>query len=341
MSWERVRGHGAVVESFRAAYERGRFGQAFLFVGPEGVGKHLFARQLAKSLLCESPPGPLESCDRCPACAQVEAGTHPDVFTVRTPNDKHELPVKEIRDFCAKMAMKPTRGSRKIGIVEDADDFNAESANAFLKTLEEPPRGSVLILLATSTDRQLPTILSRTQAVRFSPLAADDLRAILKASGVDDPARIERLIRLGGGSASRALALNDDEFWSLRQALLDGLLSSRPSFSAIVEKWKKYYESAGKETRGQRLRVSLVLGFLLEALQQALRLSQGAPLSGLDTSEEARLRAFADRLGPDRLLELIDRCVEADYHVERRVQIILIVESLVEQFLEPKPAAIA
>jgi DNA polymerase-3 subunit delta' len=158
---------------------------------------------------------------------------------------------------------------------------------------------------------------------------------------VDDPARIERLIRLGGGSASRALALNDDEFWSLRQALLDGLLSSRPSFSAIVEKWKKYYESAGKETRGQRLRVSLVLGFLLEALQQALRLSQGAPLSGLDTSEEARLRAFADRLGPDRLLELIDRCVEADYHVERRVQIILIVESLVEQFLEPKPAAIA
>src|SRR5688572_31956227 len=123
MSWERVRGHAAAVETFRTAADRGRLGQAYLFVGPEGVGKRLFARELAKALLCEQPPAPLTACDRCPACAQVEVDTHPDVFSVRTPEGKHELPIDAMLEFCAKMAMKPTRGGRKIGLVIDADDF--------------------------------------------------------------------------------------------------------------------------------------------------------------------------------------------------------------------------
>lgn len=333
MSWERVRGHDALIESFRTAFTRGRFGQAYLLLGPEGVGKRLFALELAKAMLCEKPPAPLTACGHCPACAQVEAGTHPDVFRVRTPKDKHELPVEEIRVFCAQMAMKPTRGSRKVGIVEDADDFNQESANAFLKTLEEPPPGSVLLLRATSIDRQLPTILSRSQIVRFSPLKPDDLRAILIQNGVDDPTKLERLVKLSGGSAGQALALNDDEFWSLRQTMVDGLTSTKPQFGVLAETWKNYYEAAGKETRGQRLRTSLVLRFLVETLQHALRLSHGAATTGLETQEQSRLRAFADRLGPDRLLDLIDKCVEADYLVERRVQIILVVESVLEQFL--------
>lgn len=331
MSWERVRGHDAVVNSFRTAYTRGRLGQAYLLVGPEGVGKRLFALELAKALLCEQPPEALAACGRCPACTQVEAGTHPDVFRVRTPDTKHELPIDEIRAFCAQMAIK-SRGSRKIGIVEDADDFNEESANAFLKTLEEPPAGSLLLLLATGIDRQLPTILSRSQIVRFAPLKADDLRAILAQHEIADPTQIDRLVKLSGGSVGKALALNDDEFWKLRQTMLDGLTSPRPNFQSLSETWRNYYEAAGKETRGQRLRVSLVLRFLLEALQNALRLSQAAETPGLDPSEASRLRSFAERLGPEHLLELIDKCVEADYFIDRRVQIILVVESVLEQF---------
>ena len=339
MAWDRVRGHDGVLAGFRAASAGGRLGQAYVFVGPDGVGKRLFALELAKALLCERPPAPLAACDHCPACAQVAAGTHPDVFTVRTPKDKHELPVDEIRAFSAQMAMKPTRGGRKVGIVVDADDFNESSANAFLKTLEEPPPGSLLILLATGLDRQLPTILSRCQVVRFSPLEPDALRAVLAGHDVTDPARLDRLARLGGGSVAQALALNDEEFWAVRQRLVEGLTAPRPNFSGLAEAWQQFNEGAGKDTAGQRLRASLVVRFLVEAVGQALRLAVGADVSGLDAAEEARLRAFAERLGPDRLLELLDKCVEADYHVERRVQLILVVESVLEQFTRPPAVA--
>jgi DNA polymerase-3 subunit delta' len=332
MAWDRIRGQGEALGTFRAAVAKGRLGQAYLFAGPDGVGKRLFATELAKALLCERPPAPLTACDRCPACAQVAAGTHPDVFTARTPKDKHEMPVDEMRAFCTQMALKPTRGRRKVGIVEDADDFNEASANCFLKTLEEPPPGSLLVLLATGTDRQLSTILSRCQVVRFNPLKPDDLRAVLAEQGITEPGQVDRLVRLSGGSAGRALALNDDDLWAFRQKLLDGLTAPRVNFGDLAEAWVRFVDEAGKETAPQRLRASLVIRFLVDALRQALRLSVGAGVPELDEAEAERLRAFADRHGSEKLLELIDRCVEADTHVERRVQLILVIESLLEPF---------
>ena len=230
--------------------------------------------------------------------------------------------------------MKPTRGGRKVGVVETADDFNASSANAFLKTLEEPPPGSLLVLLAADADRQLPTILSRCQVVRFAPLGPADVRSVLADNGVEAD-RLDRLVRLADGSPARALALNDDAVWTVRQKLVDGVTAARPNFAALARAWQEFTDGAGKDTAAQRVRVSLVVGFLVEAVRQALRLSVGADVPGLDAGEAARLRAFADRLGPDRLADLLDRLAEADAHVDRRAQLVLIVESVLEQFTKP------
>lgn len=336
MSWDRIRGQDGARQTFATALDAGRLAHSYLLVGPEGVGKRLFARELAKAFLCERPPAKLTACDRCPACAQVEAGTHPDLLFLRTPDDKHELPVDEMRAFCAQVSLKPTRGPRKIGIVEDADDFNPSSANSFLKTLEEPPPGALLLLLATSTDRQLPTILSRCQVVRFAPLSPADLKAVLAELGVDDEPKRDRLARLGAGSVSRALALDDDDIWTVRQKLIDGLTSPRPQFQPLAEVWAKFHEDAGKETGPQRLRASLVLQFLIEAVQQALKLALGAHVPDLDPAEAPKLQAFAARVGANGLMELLDALVEADFHVERRVQLILIVESVVAKFPREK-----
>jgi len=331
MSWDRVRGHAEAKQTFQSAFASGRLGQSYLFVGPDGVGKRLFAHELARALLCERPPAPLTACGSCPGCAQVEAETHPDFLTLRTPEGKLELPVDDMRAFCSRLSRRPSRGTRIVGIIEDADDFNAESANSFLKTLEEPPPGAILLLIATDINRQLPTILSRCQVVRFRSLSPADVADVLAEKGIADAGRREKLARLAGGSVARALALDDDEIWQVRETLIAGLTAARPNFSKLAEVWAKFVEDAGDDAPGKRTRASVVIGFLVDALRHALRLEIGATTPGIDPADEPRLRAFAERHGADRLLTLIEKCVEADYRVERRVQLILVIESVLEQ----------
>lgn len=338
MSWNQVRGHAAAKQTFQSVFVRGRLGQAYLLVGPAGVGKRRFAHELAKALLCEGPPAPLTACDTCPGCLQVAADTHPDLHVVRTPPEKSELPIEEMREFCARLARKPARGERVVGIVEDADDFNTASANSFLKTLEEPPSGVVLLLVATSTDRQLPTILSRCQVVQFGPLTPDEVSEVLAEHGVEDPGRRQRLARLAGGSVGRALALDDDTIWKVREELVTGLTAERPNFGKLAQTWENFVTEAGKDTAAQRTRASIVIGFLVDTLRQALRLSVGAAPGDLDPNEQQRLRAFAQRVGTERLVDLIEKCVEADYRVERRVQLILVIESVLDHFTRPARA---
>src|SRR6478609_136539 len=169
--WGSVRGHDTQVSILRRAMASGRVPHAFLFVGPRGVGKTSFAQTLAQALLCEvNPEAALEPCGRCPSCLQIVEGSHPDVLRVAKPEDRQELPIRAIRDLCIDLGLKPMRGDRRVAIVEDADDLSDEAANAFLKTLEEPPPGSVLILIGTAAETQIQTVVSRCRVLRFEPL---------------------------------------------------------------------------------------------------------------------------------------------------------------------------
>lgn len=330
MAWEQVRGHDAARQQLLAALRRGRLGHAYLFVGPAGVGKRRFATEFAKALLCEAPPAEFAACDRCPACAQVAAETHPDFAVVRKPDDKLELPVEVTREACAGLGLKPVRGGRKVTVVEDADDFNDESANCLLKTLEEPPPGAVLVLLATAVERQLPTVLSRCQVVRFHPLSSADLKLVLLDHQVTDPAVRDRAARLGGGSPGRALALTDEGLWQFRQTLLAAVGTSRPDAVTLAGKMWAFVEAAGKESRDQRDRASLVVRLLADVLQTALRVALGAEVPDADAAERARLGAVA-AAGADAVADMLEACAEADGYVERRVQVVLLLEQLADR----------
>src|SRR5579871_2230323 len=112
MSWSRILGHDRQIEGFRRIAASGRLAHAYLFVGPSGVGKRLFARELARALLCESPSArsELEACDQCASCLLVEAGTHPDLFVVSRPEEKNELPVELMKQLCRDWMLKTARG---------------------------------------------------------------------------------------------------------------------------------------------------------------------------------------------------------------------------------------
>jgi DNA polymerase-3 subunit delta' len=325
MSWSAIRGHESVVAAFARAAERNRLAHAYLFVGPAGIGKRLFARQFAKTLLCENPPNnKWDSCDECSACKLVEAGTHPDLFQVARPEEKHEFPIDTMLELCRDLALKPARAERKIAILDDADDLNDESANSFLKTLEEPPPRSILILIGTNADGQLPTIRSRCQIIPFLPLAEGDVEAILREAGDVDAAEIPRLTRQCGGSVSLARELADPGIWHMRTQLLAAATDPKADLASTFKAWKSTIEQAGKDTSLQRRRAILVIRLTIRALESALVGSMPA------NADDARLQQLLRALGHDRLVELIERCLSAIEHIERRVQLVLAAEAVTD-----------
>src|SRR5581483_12015213 len=112
------------IGAFQRAWQAGRLAHAYLFVGPEGVGKRQFAEELARAILCEGRPADrLEACDECPSCHLLDGQAHPDYLAIARPDDKTTIPIDSMRDFCRKLALKPARGPRKVALVLDADDL--------------------------------------------------------------------------------------------------------------------------------------------------------------------------------------------------------------------------
>jgi DNA polymerase-3 subunit delta' len=330
VSWQRVKGHEALATAFGHVVDRGRLAHGYLFTGPPGIGKRFFARELAKALLCESPPaGRFDACDRCPACIQVDAGTHPDLFLVSRPEDKVEFPVEAIHQLSANLGMKPARGLRKIAIVDDADDFNDVSANALLKTLEEPPPGSLLILIATAADRQLSTIRSRCQIIPFTPLPEPVVRDLLKSDADIDPDAVDRLAHISDGSPGLARELAVPALWEFRQKLLAALAKQSPDSPTLAKELQDIVEDVGKDSGAQRRRATLVVRLIVDALRQALSVSVERATSA-DAGEARLLRDLAQKFGPDGLLRRLDRCLQAATEIDRRVQLVLVNEALID-----------
>ena len=330
MPWGSIRGHDRIVAALRQNLAAGRFPHAFLFVGPEGVGKRAFARRLAQALLCERRPATaLDPCGACPSCLQVEAGTHPDVLAVAKPEDRHELPIRTIRDLCADLALTPMSGSRRIAIVDDADDLSEEASNAFLKTLEEPPPGSVLVLIARSAEAQLDTVVSRCRVVRFDPLSESDLAAVLLEQGVtSDPAEVARLAARGEGSVARACGLADAGLADFRRTLIDELADPR-GFDppALARRLETYIGEAGAESVDRRGRATLLLGELGRFFRSVLWQGAGLEPPAPDPADRRAAAALADRLDPEAVFVLADRCLEAEYHVRRMAYLPLVVDA--------------
>ena len=331
MTWARVRGHEGIIRAFDAAWRKQRLGHAYLFVGPAGVGKHTLARELARALLCETASKDLRACGRCGSCALADAGTHPDLILTARPEERVDLPIELIRELIEHLALKPARGGRKVAILDDADDLSADAANAFLKTLEEPPPGSVLILIGGPTpERQFSTILSRCQVVPFTPLSRSDVVDLLRANEITDEARLDRLVRVAGGSVGQALALDDETLWQFRTTLLTALTTASLDVVGLGTSWNHFVEEAGKEAGVRRRRASLTLKLLIGLLQDAQRVHLGVPPLVADPSEATALTAMARRLGPERLTAWTDRAVEADLQVDRKVQLELVIEAFAD-----------
>ena len=338
--WQGIVGHDDVVEQFRRRYASGRVTGTFLFVGPAGVGKRLFAGKLAQALLCCRGTAPtLDPCGTCEDCKLVEAGNHPDLIGVAKPDDKSDIPLelligrKENRNhegLCHDIAMKPFRGGRRIAIIDDADFLNEEGANALLKTLEEPPPKSMLILIGTGSDRQLPTIRSRAQLIRFKPLDLSDLAGLIRSSGLADSAdAAERLAALAEGSLAQAARLADPALAKFRREWLEQLSGGDWDSLATAKYLVAFAEDAGKEASQRRERLRLGIAFLTEFFRTLLHLASGAaPRDDAELAAAAKTAARELTTDPETLAAVIERCLDAVEHVDRNAHHVTLVDAL-------------
>jgi DNA polymerase-3 subunit delta' len=328
MSWQGIEGQDPIVERFRTALARSRLASTFLFVGPAGVGKRTFADRLAQTLLCtEVRAAEMAPCGRCDSCLQCLAQSHPDLHWVEKPADRSSIPLSLLvgddnhrmrEGLCHDIALKPFLGGRKVAIIDDADDLNDEGANALLKTLEEPPPNSVLILIGTSAERQLPTIRSRAQVMRFSPLAVDVVASILQARGlVSDAEQARRLAGYSGGSLSRAQELADEELWAFRTRLFSHLASPTLNSVALARELLALVDGAGKDAAPRRLRARQAVVFAVDFYRQCLRVASGVAAGGDAELTTAVSRAAVAKTSAEVALACIDRSLEALSHINR------------------------
>ena len=232
MSFKDIYGHEKQIRILQSAALRNRLSHAYLFYGMEGIGKRTVAEFFAKALNCgnhkhseqELTAGhsDFDSCDHCSSCHKVNRNNHPDIIAIKA--DGQFIRIKEIREIQEQMTFAPLEGRMRIFILPDAEKMNSISANALLKTLEEPSRSNILILI-TASPHQLPvTIVSRCQPVRFNPLKSETVAAFLQKRLSIEAESAVFIASSSGGSIGKALEMSDDLHLATRSEILRAML---------------------------------------------------------------------------------------------------------------------
>ena len=205
-------GHQQIIEQLQRTVTSERIAGAYLFVGPAGVGKETVAHYFARLIFCQQKAEPLGSpsvpgkepvCGTCLACRKIDSGNHPDLQFIRPEGSL--LKIGQIRELQRQVIYEPLEASRKIYILTDVDRMNPEAENCLLKTLEEPPAASVLILLTSNVQALLPTTRSRCQILQFHPMPTQELAEILMDRFLVTPEQATAVAIATGGSIGKAL----------------------------------------------------------------------------------------------------------------------------------------
>lgn len=326
-----VIGQEHVVRALSRAMERNRLGQAYLLVGPRGVGKTSTARILAKSLNCERGPT-AEPCLECGPCRDIERGGDLDVIEIDGASNNG---VEDVRNLREAVATHPLRDRRKVWIVDEVQRLSGPAFDALLKTLEEPPDHAVFVFATTDPHKIPDTIVSRCQVLEFRRLREEDVRAKLAAvcarEGVDvAPEVLAALARGCRGGLRDAESMLDQAIASADgRVTLDDL--ELVAGLARPERWLDLFEAVAEDRPADVLRA--VSGFLarggterdlIEQAAEALRDLLHVALLGEDAlgvepepARRERMRALAKRLGRDRLEAILGMLFELEGRLQR------------------------
>jgi DNA polymerase-3 subunit delta' len=348
------------IDTLQRAFAAQRIPHAYIFAGAEGVGKFTAACCWTKLLLCGSPMrknGFADSCGKCSSCRAFEADSHPDFHHIykeligfvsdsqerkRIPID---LPITVVREFIIeKVQIKPALSVAKVFVVNESERLNAVSQNALLKTLEEPPQQSFIVLLCTKLDNLLPTTRSRCQIVRFGSVSEEKIISHLAAAGIDK-SQAKFLARLSTGSIGQAelLAKLEPSFYEIKKQFLKRLCTCRladcvelaqwtnSTASQLTESWQVLKADTSKSDVGRQAKKTFIL-ILTSALQDAMKQSFAMPQEMVNFDQPEQIKILAEKHDPQKCAELIEDCFMANRFIDASVNEKLVFEHLLLNF---------
>jgi DNA polymerase-3 subunit delta' len=302
-SFKDITGHGRPLEILRRALTHDRLHHALLFAGPWGIGKEYVAEAVARALLCTDRHADGDSCGMCAACRRVGAGSHPDLrrlMSLATEVERglvardeaavggrrasREVRVDQVRELCHALSMRPfdPASGGQVAVVAEADRLTTEAMNCLLKTLEEPPAGTHLVLVTDRPHMLLPTIRSRCQRLDFFPLSDAETTDVLARRGHAGP-DAARIARLSGGSPGRALVMLETAVLESRDRVV-ALVGALPDLA-----WPAVLDGAAELVRGggDAAVVFDALGLWLRDLVVYQVTGDGARLLNRDRADDA------------------------------------------------------
>ncbi|MCD6356834.1 MAG: DNA polymerase III subunit delta' [Anaerolineaceae bacterium] len=229
MSWD-IYGHHGAAEMLQQQIVSGNLRHAYLFSGPNGVGRRTLALRLAQAVNCTHPPAPGEACGKCLSCRQIERMQHADLAVVETNEDSSTIKIKQVRDLERFLSLAPYASNYRIALLLHFEEANVSAQNALLKTLEEPNPKVLLLVTTDDSENLLPTITSRCELLRLRPMGIGALAKVLVENEGLDKEQAELTAHISGGRVGYAKRLmRDKDLLGRRKQWLDDLLVMLPA----------------------------------------------------------------------------------------------------------------
>jgi DNA polymerase-3 subunit delta' len=327
MAFDSILGHEIPKRILRSAIERGRVAHAYLFHGPEGVGKRTLALEVARALLCRESPG--EGCGTCASCRKVRRDSHPDLRVYRCEAGQESVGVEQVRELVEEAGLRPFESRGRVFLVDRVHLLTESAANALLKTLEEPPMGSVLLLVADRITSLPDTVISRCQPVVFQGLPPDEVRRFLVERHSIEEKEAEWLAAFCEGSIGRALRYVEEGWGGIRAEILERLATPGAWGLEAATYLTGLCRPAGKTAAEARARARTVLHLLVLFARDLLVLATGSGEDRLYNRDRAeQLVEMAGDIGFERAMRLLQTLDEGIECLERNVHVELLLESL-------------
>jgi DNA polymerase III subunit delta' len=334
MPFDTIIGHERPKRFLQAALRSQRLAHALLFHGREQIGKLLTARVLAQAVNCEAlaMPDPPDACGVCRSCHQIETGAHPDVTILTATSGKGET--DQTREIESRFIYRPLIGRCKIVILDNADLLRREAANALLKTIEEPPPDSLIVLVSSRPEALLPTIRSRCQEIRFAPQALDQVEAAIRQRRSLPERDVRFLAVISGGRLGLALEANPE---ALRAERAEFLRLVNPESVESIGALLKVCEEVAKSDQAEA-----AFEWLATWFRDLVFVKVGGDRARLVNSDwQAELEALAARLPVATMVDLTAYVESMTRGLDRNLNKQLLLEGLLLRLraaLQPKAA---